>query len=42
MSQANWYSLRLMMPVRPHIFGGRVIPDWLGKPGLHEGRVAET
>lgn len=38
----DWYPLRLTTPVKQHVFGGRAIPDGLGRGGLPEGPVAET
>ncbi|MBZ4018999.1 class I mannose-6-phosphate isomerase [Streptomyces purpurogeneiscleroticus] len=38
----DWYPLRLTTPVKQHVFGGRAIPDRLGRGGLPEGPVAET
>ncbi|WP_052867918.1 type I phosphomannose isomerase catalytic subunit [Streptomyces niger] len=38
----DWYPLRLTTPVKQHVFGGRAIPDQLGRGGLPEGPVAET
>lgn len=34
--------LRLTTPVEQHVFGGRAIPDRLGRAGLPSGRIAET
>ncbi|MFF4014794.1 class I mannose-6-phosphate isomerase [Streptomyces sp. NPDC001843] len=38
----DWYPLRLTTPVKQHVFGGRSIPDRLGRGGLPPGRIAET
>ncbi|WP_242587120.1 type I phosphomannose isomerase catalytic subunit [Streptomyces sp. MST-110588] len=38
----NWYPLRLSTPVKQHVFGGRAIPERLGRAGLPDGPVAET
>lgn len=38
----DWYPLRLTTPVKQHLFGGRTIPDRLGRTGLPPGRIAET
>ncbi|WP_051846937.1 type I phosphomannose isomerase catalytic subunit [Streptomyces sp. NRRL F-5053] len=39
---ADWCPLRLTTPVARHVFGGRAIPDRLGRTGLPDGPVAET
>ncbi|MBV9095542.1 MAG: mannose-6-phosphate isomerase [Streptosporangiaceae bacterium] len=39
---ADWQPLRLTVRFRRLVFGGRVIADRLGKPGLPDGPVAET
>lgn len=36
------YPIKLTTHVRTYAFGGRLIPDLLGKEGLPEGTVAET
>ena len=38
----DWYPLKLTTPVEPHVFGGRAIPERLGRGGLPAGLVAET
>jgi mannose-6-phosphate isomerase len=38
----NWHPLRLTVPVRTHLFGGRAIAERFGRTGLPTGRVAET
>lgn len=38
----DWYPLKLTAPVEPHVFGGRAIPEKLGRGGLPDGRIAET
>ena len=38
----RWYPLRLTTSVRHHVFGGRAIPEKIGKPGMPDGRIAET
>ncbi|POX38758.1 mannose-6-phosphate isomerase [Streptomyces sp. Ru73] len=38
----DWYPLRLTTPVKQHVFGGRAIPDGLGRGGMPDGPVAET
>ncbi|MET9295326.1 class I mannose-6-phosphate isomerase [Streptomyces sp. NPDC003077] len=38
----HWYPLTLTTPVKPHVFGGRAIPERLGRTGLPDGRIAET
>lgn len=38
----DWYPLRLTTPMEPHVFGGRAIPERLGRGGLPEGRIGET
>lgn len=38
----EWYPIKLTAHVRPYTFGGRLIPDVLGKQGLPDGIVAET
>jgi mannose-6-phosphate isomerase len=38
----EWYPIKLTAHIRPYTFGGRLIPDLLGKQGLPEGVVAET
>ncbi|WP_369205091.1 type I phosphomannose isomerase catalytic subunit [Streptomyces sp. PU-14G] len=38
----HWYPLRLSTPVKQHVFGGRALPDRLGRSGLPDGPVAET
>ena len=38
----DWYPLRLTTPTRPHVFGGTLIADWLGRRDLPAGRLAET
>jgi mannose-6-phosphate isomerase len=38
----DWYPLKLSTPVAPHVFGGRTIPEKLGRGGLPDGLVAET
>ena len=38
----DWYPLKLTTPVEPHVFGGRAIPEKLGRGGLPDGRIAET
>ena len=38
----DWYPLKLTTPVEPHVFGGRAIPEKLGRGGLPSGLVAET
>lgn len=38
----QWTPLTLSTPVAQHVFGGRRIPDRLGRAGLPEGRIAET
>ncbi len=38
----QWTPLALSTPVAQHAFGGRLIPDRLGRAGLPEGRIAET
>ena len=38
----DWYPLKLTAPVEPHVFGGRAIPEKLGRGGLPAGPVAET
>lgn len=38
----DWAPLRLTTPTRPHVTGGTLIRDRLGKAGLPEGRIAET
>ncbi|GGL62866.1 mannose-6-phosphate isomerase [Streptomyces fumigatiscleroticus] len=38
----DWYPLRLTTPVKQHVFGGRALPDRLGRAGLPSGRIAET
>lgn len=38
----DWCPLRLTTPVKQHLFGGRAIPDRLGRTGLPAGRIAET
>ncbi len=38
----NWYPMRLTTPVKQHVFGGRAIPERLGRTGLPDGPVAET
>lgn len=37
-----WYPLKLTFHVRTYAFGGRLIPERLGKTGVPEGVVAET
>lgn len=38
----QWTPLALSTPIAQHVFGGRRIPDRLGRAGLPEGRIAET
>ena len=38
----RWYPLRLTISVRHYVFGGRAIPEKVGKPGMPDGRIAET
>lgn len=38
----EWYPLELTCHVRAYSFGGRLIPEVLGKRGVPEGVVAET
>ena len=38
----RWYPLRLTTSVRHYVFGGRAIPEKVGKPGMPDGRIAET
>ncbi len=38
----EWYPIRLTAHIRRYTFGGRLIPDVLGKQDLPEGVVAET
>ena len=38
----DWYPLKLTTPLAQHLFGGRRIPDLLGRAGLPDGPVAET
>jgi mannose-6-phosphate isomerase len=38
----EWYPLELTFHVRAYYFGGRLIPDMLGKRGTPDGTVAET
>jgi len=36
------HPLALSTPVARHVFGGRRIPERLGKPGLPASRIAEA
>lgn len=38
----DWYPLKFTAHIRTYAFGGRMIPDKLGKRGLPAGVVAET
>ena len=38
----RWAPLKLSTPVAQHVFGGRCIPDLLGRAGLPDGPIAET
>jgi mannose-6-phosphate isomerase len=38
----RWTPLKLTTPLAQHVFGGRRIPDLLGRAGLPDGRIAET
>ncbi len=38
----DWYPVKLTAHIRTYAFGGRMIPDKLGKRNLPEGVVAET
>jgi mannose-6-phosphate isomerase len=38
----NAYAIKLTYHVRAYAFGGRLIPEMLGKRGVPEGVVAET
>jgi len=38
----DWTPLRLTCPLRHHVFGGRHIPELLGREGLPDWSVAET
>lgn len=37
----QWTPLKLSTPIAQHVFGGRQIPDRLGRAGLPGGRIAE-
>jgi mannose-6-phosphate isomerase len=39
---SHGYPLKLTAPVESHVFGGRAIPERLGRGGLPDGLVAET
>jgi mannose-6-phosphate isomerase len=38
----KWYPIKLTAHIRTYSFGGRLIAERLGKPGLPDGIVAET
>lgn len=38
----DWYPIKLTAHSRAYAFGGRLIPEMLGKAGLPDGTVAET
>ncbi len=38
----HWYPLKLTAHIRHYVFGDRLIPEHLHKPGLPDGIIAET